>query len=131
MNRRRDMIHITKIDEFKKFIQDLGFQVQITKYDFEVFRVISRGKCFAIFYQRGGTDHLTTFGEGTKLAHKYIAKVRAERQEREKLKLVGAKLNKEDVEAGEDGMTFFEMQEADWLANDCQGDISDYDGSGY
>ena len=29
----------------------------------------------------------------------------------------------------EDSPTFFEMQEYAWYANDCQGNIEDYDGS--
>ena len=70
-NRRRDLLHRNKTEDFKKFLITQGYNIQIGTNCYEVIRAKRAGKIIS-FYQKNTNQHLTTSGYGTELAKQFI-----------------------------------------------------------
>lgn len=68
MNRRRDVLHHTKVEEFVAWALKRGYSRQPTKGCFEIFRLHNPTKGeILIGHKRTNTDHVTTTGRLTQL----------------------------------------------------------------
>lgn len=77
-NRRRDLLHKNKLDDFVAFMADKGWDrvPSSPQASFEAARFVHRvrrhGDVPIILYDRNTGDHLTTFGKGTSMVHGFI-----------------------------------------------------------
>jgi len=77
--RDRATIHVSKINELKKFLIGRDFKIIATKGDYEAIRA----KCdsqLVIFHRRPRSNHLTSHGLGSMLAHNFICRRRKEKE---------------------------------------------------
>lgn len=81
-NRRRDLLHYAKLDEFSSWAFSQGWQNQHLNGAYEVLRM-RRGDEIVIYYRKnsnqsgkaepdGGSTHITSFGRGTKLVEEWM-----------------------------------------------------------
>lgn len=81
MGRDRGLLHVNQLDAFKAWAADSGWIEEPAKGHYEVFRLRRTGNEHpAIYYQRAHeTVHVTSWGVGLTLAHRYIRHRRTER----------------------------------------------------
>lgn len=74
INRRRNLLHRSKLDEFVEWAVSNGYRREQTAASpFEVARLTKDGSSRPIIiYQRLSGDHLTTFAAGTELVNRWI-----------------------------------------------------------
>ena len=70
--RARHLIHQTKTDDFKEWLETQGLTILPGVGTYEVFRAVKEGEPPVIFHKRDRTDHLTTQGKGLRLALEFL-----------------------------------------------------------
>lgn len=75
---RRNLLHKSKIEQFKKFLISKGYTLKDSNNIYEEIRAIKDNKIIS-FYQKGGCDHLTATGRGISLAKEFITNKLQER----------------------------------------------------
>lgn len=74
MDRRRDLLHRSKLAEFVAWAEAAGWQQEPPKPgSYEVAKLMRAGaKRPVIIYRRDSGDHLTTFAGGTSLVQRWL-----------------------------------------------------------
>lgn len=73
MSRSRCLLHKSKLDDFKEWLQSLGWKVEGVKSCYEVLRMRHSEHGVLIIYQKSGAkEHCTTFGIGNRLVYTWL-----------------------------------------------------------
>lgn len=78
MTRTRNLLHYNKLNEFVKWAESQGYELEPSPPEahYEVARLrqpnLSGTNLPILFYKRARTDHVTTHGEGTELVEKWL-----------------------------------------------------------
>jgi len=55
----RNLLHLNKVEDFKKFLINKGWTLQEPTNIFEIIRATKPKENTIVLYQRGGTDHVS------------------------------------------------------------------------
>jgi len=71
--RRRNLLHINKLEEFKMWLQEHGWKECPVKGAYEVLRMRHPNeKPPLLIYTRVGKEHLTVYGKGIELVYMWL-----------------------------------------------------------
>lgn len=72
-NRHRNELHKSHLPAFANWLAEEGWRTEEPKGDYEVLRARNAEGAFVAFYAKPlPTQHVTTFGKGTQLAHAFL-----------------------------------------------------------
>ena len=71
-NRARNLLALSKMEEFAKWAVSHGYRREPTKGTYEVLRLRRKGESPVLYFKRDGAQHATSYGEGTALVQLWI-----------------------------------------------------------
>ena len=78
----RNRLHQNKVEEFKEWLMEKGWEVVPTKGDYEVFRAVKYGETtLIVHFKADAQQHLTLHGESEKWFSKWMREKRHEQEE--------------------------------------------------
>jgi len=71
-NRSRNLLALTKLEEFALWAISQGYKREPTKGIYEVLRLRKKGESPVLYFKRDSGKHATSYGNGTTLVQKWI-----------------------------------------------------------
>ena len=71
-NRSRNLLSLSKLEEFAVWAVSQGYRRETTKGTYEVLRLRKRGESPVLFCKRDKGEHATSYGDGTALVQLWI-----------------------------------------------------------
>ena len=71
-NRARNLLALSKLEEFAKWAVSQGYRREPTKGTYEVLRLRKKGESPVLYFKRDKGEHATSYGEGTALVKQWI-----------------------------------------------------------
>jgi hypothetical protein len=71
-NRSRNLLSLSKLEEFAKWAVSHGYRREPTKGTYEVLRLRKKGESPVLFFKRDRGEHATSYAEGTTLVQQWI-----------------------------------------------------------
>jgi hypothetical protein len=71
-NRSRNMLALSKLEEFAKWAVSQGYRREPTKGTYEVLRLRKKGESPVLYFKRDKGEHATSYGDGTALVKLWI-----------------------------------------------------------
>ena len=71
-NRTRNLLALSKLEEFAVWAVSQGYRREPTKGTYEVLRLRKKGESPVLFFRRDKGEHATSYGDGTALVQLWI-----------------------------------------------------------
>jgi hypothetical protein len=71
-NRSRNLLSLSKIEEFATWAVSQGFKREPPKGTYEILRLRKKGESPVLFFKRDKGEHATSYGDGTNLVKQWI-----------------------------------------------------------
>lgn len=71
-NRARNLLALTKVQEFSLWAESQGYKSEPTKGSYEILRLRKKGQSPVLFFKRDKGEHATSYGDGTALVQAWI-----------------------------------------------------------
>lgn len=71
-NRSRNLLALSKLEDFSKWADSKGYRREPTKGTYEVLRLREKGMSPVLFFKRDKGEHATSYGDGTALVQQWI-----------------------------------------------------------
>lgn len=73
---RRNLLHVSKLNQFKEYVVSIGYELQETKGIYEVLRATSKTDCIIIYKKQESKEHLSVMQKDVLLVLKFLNKSR-------------------------------------------------------
>ena len=79
-NRSRNLLALSKLEEFAVWAVSQGYRREPTKGTYEVLRLRKKGDSPVLFFKRDRGEHATSYGDGTALVQLWINTRKAKKE---------------------------------------------------